>query len=92
MGTKLADYEEYYEARAQAISYDPQPYIEQLDIPMLYIFAENERNVPTAECVEYLQGLQGQLERDIEVIVIPDVDHTMLSPAELLAGDMPQYS
>ena len=85
-GKKLADYESYYKSRAMAIGYDPQPYIEQLRIPMLYIFAENDENVPTVPAVEYLRSLQAQPGKDIEVIVIAGVGHSMLSPAALIAG------
>lgn len=85
-GKKLADYKTYYRSRAMAIRYDPQPYIEQLDIPMLYIFAENDENVPTASAVKYLRSLQAQPGRDIELSVIAGVKHGMLSPAALLAG------
>ena len=78
---------------ATAIGYDPQPYIEQLDIPMLYIFAENDENVPTAASVKYLQSLQLPSGRDIEIRVIPGVDHTMITPGSfiLTGGFIPAF-
>ncbi len=85
-GQKLADLEKLYKSLTPAIRYDPQPYIEQLDIPMLYIYAENDRNVPTADCVEYLEGLQERSHPNIEFDVIPGVGHTMMSPAAMLEG------
>ena len=43
---KLPVYGEFYKARAESVGYDPQPYIEQLDMPMLYIFGENDESIP----------------------------------------------
>ena len=76
---------------ASYIGYDPQPYIEQLSIPMLYIFAENDKADPTAEAVAYLQTLPAQEGRDIEIRVIPGVEHDMLSAAALLSGSDPAF-
>ena len=53
---------------------------------MLYIYAENDRNVPTADCVEYLEWLQERSHPNIEFDVIPGVGHTMMSPAAMLEG------
>jgi pimeloyl-ACP methyl ester carboxylesterase len=77
---KLPDYGELYRSQAKSVGYDPQPYIEQLDIPMLYIFGENDENIPTTASVEYLENLQVQSGRDIEISVISGVDHTMITP------------
>ena len=83
----LADYDPvYYGRRAAFMGYDPQPYIERLGVPMLYVFAEDDENVPTAEAVAYLQALQTQEGRDIEIRVIPGVKHSMLSAAALFSG------
>ena len=85
-GQRLADNVTSYKLYGVAISYDPQPYIEQLNIPMLYIFAEHDKNVPTALSVEYLRSLQGQPGSNIEFDVIAGVDHSMLSPAALFSA------
>jgi len=90
--TKLPQYDPaYYRRQAAFMGYDPQPYIEQLDIPMLCIFAENDENMPTAASVEYLQALPTREGRDIEVRVIPGVKHDMLSAAALLSGSDPEF-
>jgi pimeloyl-ACP methyl ester carboxylesterase len=89
---KLWDYDSVlYRSLAAYIGYDPQPYIEQLSIPMLYIFAENDEAVPTAEAVAYLQTLPTQEGREIEIRVIPGVKHDMLSAAALLSGSDPAF-
>jgi dipeptidyl aminopeptidase/acylaminoacyl peptidase len=83
---KLPEYQpESYATAAQFMAYDPQPFIEQISIPMLYVFAENDQNIPTARSVEYLRSLQQQEGKHIEVIVIPGVEHGMLSPAGFLS-------
>lgn len=58
------------------MGYDPQPYIEQVSIPMLYIYGEDDENVPTAGSVTYLQALK---RKNIEIKVIPGVKHSMVS-------------
>jgi pimeloyl-ACP methyl ester carboxylesterase len=87
----LAERVNFWKSRSRAIGYDPQPFIEQLDIPMLYIFAENDRNVPTAASIRYLQRLQDQSHKNIEIRVIPGVEHSMLSPAALIYGGHPDF-
>ena len=89
---ELPDYDPVlYRSFASYIGYDPQPYIEQLGVPMLYIFAENDEAVPTAQAVAYLQTLPVQEGRDIEIRVIPGVKHDMLSAAALLSGSDPAF-
>ena len=84
---KLPDYDPAFYGRLAAyIGYDPQPYIERLSIPMLYVFAGEDENVPTAEAVAYLQALQTQEGKDVEFRVIPGVKHNMLSAAALFSG------
>jgi pimeloyl-ACP methyl ester carboxylesterase len=83
---KLPGYSpESYAAAVQYMAYDPQPFLEQINIPMLYVFAENDQNIPTADSVDYLQSLQRRTGKDIEVIVIPGVEHGMMSPAGILS-------
>jgi pimeloyl-ACP methyl ester carboxylesterase len=84
----LADTAAFWSRWQRAVGYDPQPYIEQTEIPMLYVFAENDRNVPTAKSVDYLQSLKAN---NIEVRVIPGVEHSMLSPAALIYGSHPGF-
>jgi pimeloyl-ACP methyl ester carboxylesterase len=84
----LADTAAFWSLWQRAIGYDPQPFIEQTEIPMLYVFAENDRNVPTAKSVRYLQSLNAI---NIEVRIIPGVEHSMLSPAALIYGSHPGF-
>ena len=38
--------------------FDPVPYLRKLTIPVHWIFADDDRNVPTQLCIERLQPLQ----------------------------------
>jgi pimeloyl-ACP methyl ester carboxylesterase len=89
---KLPDYDQaFYRRKAAFMGYDPQPHIEQLEVPVLNIFAENDEVMPTAASVAYLQTLPTQEGRDIENRVIPGVKHDMLSAAALLSGSDPAF-
>ena len=89
---KLPAYDPAFDRRKAAfMGYDPQPYIEQLRVPMLDIFAENDEIIPTAESVAYLRTLPRHAGRDIEIRVIPGVNHDMLSAAALLSGSDPAF-
>jgi dienelactone hydrolase len=89
---KLPDYDPvFYRRKAAFMGYDPQPYIEQLGVPMLDIFAENDENMPTVASVAYLQALPTHEGWDIETRVIPGVKHDMLSAAALLSGSDPAF-
>ena len=84
---KLPDYDPaYYRDIAAYLGYDPQPYIEQIKTPMLYVYAENDKIVPTSDSVTYLQALATQEGRDLEIRVIPGVEHTMYSAAGIISG------
>ncbi len=42
------------------IRYDPTPFLEHLDIPMLYLYGRHDVNIPTRESVQRLDELAGQ--------------------------------
>jgi len=42
------------------ISYDPTPYLERLDVPMLYLYGRHDVNIPTRESVQRLAVLAAQ--------------------------------
>ncbi|MBT5925978.1 MAG: alpha/beta fold hydrolase [Verrucomicrobia bacterium] len=92
-GNKLADWERFFEGVASAIAYDPQPFIEQLDIPMLYIFAEKDENVPTSASVKYLKSLKMNSSKQLDIRIIPDVDHSMITPISFVrtGSFVPQF-
>jgi pimeloyl-ACP methyl ester carboxylesterase len=87
----LADAAKFWNTWQRALAYDPQPFIEQLLVPMLCIFAENDKNVPTAASVKYLESLRATSHDNIDLRVIAGVEHSMLSPAALVYGSHPDF-
>jgi dienelactone hydrolase len=93
---KLARMPEYdakeFQTFVAVMGYDPQPYIGQISIPMLYIYAKDDENIPTAGSVSYLQTLKTQEGKDIDIRVIPGVKHSMMSVRGLFScGLDPAY-
>jgi len=69
------------EVRAQGPSgFDPRPYLAKPAIPMLWIYGDDDRNVPTELCVERLQALKTG--HDFSWVVI----HSTHTPLELPTG------
>jgi fermentation-respiration switch protein FrsA (DUF1100 family) len=46
------------QARAARGGFDPAPYLRELAIPVHWLFADDDRNVPTGLCVERLERLK----------------------------------
>ena len=61
---------------ASSSSYNPQPFVESIDIPMYYAFAENDVNIPTAQSVALLDALI-QSGKRIDYTVFPDIGHSL---------------
>jgi len=81
-----------YAAWGADIAYDPRPFLEAVDIPMVYTFAENDINVPTAACVAFLEEFRSRLGKDIDIVVIEGVGHPMVSWQGLFtAGYVPEF-
>ena len=74
----LAEYDpELYADIAAEVGYDQTPYLEALDIPMIYTFGETDINVPTAESVAYLEAFRKAHGKDIDIVVFEGVGHPM---------------
>lgn len=81
-----------YARYAADLSYDPRPFLEAIDIPMIYTFGETDINVPTAQSVEYLEAFREQYGQDIDIVVFEGVGHSMANWTGLLtAGYVPKY-
>ena len=77
---------------AERISYDPLPFLNKIDIPMYYTFAELDINVPTRESVTALEALVEEQGKDIGISVFPDVGHSFMSWSGILNfGWVPGY-
>ncbi len=76
----LPEYDpERYARLASNFSYDPTPFLRELDVPMLWVFGENDLNVPTARSVAVLEQLRSEFDRDITAKVYPDVGHSLMT-------------
>ena len=89
----LPDYDaELYARLASNFSYDPTPFLRGLDVPMLWVFGENDINVPTARSVGVLERLRSERDRDITIQVYPGVGHSLMTWTGVLnAGYVGDY-
>lgn len=72
----LPEYDaEEYSVRASKYAYDPYPFLTQIDIPMLYIMAGQDVNVPFESSVALLEELRQELDKDITIHAYPEADH-----------------
>jgi pimeloyl-ACP methyl ester carboxylesterase len=66
-----------YASIAADYSYDPRPFLEAIDIPMIYTFGETDINVPTARSVEFLESFRSRYSKNIDIVVYENVGHPM---------------
>ncbi len=90
---KVAEYDEsLYAGFAADYAYDPQPFLRQIDVPMLYVFGATDVNIPTAQSVEYLEKFRSTTGKDIEFVVIDGAGHSFFGLSGVLtAGFRPEY-
>lgn len=75
-GGKLSDYDaNLYQSRGQNYAYDPLPFLQKADIPMLYILGGKDKNIPTKEAVEFLEEFRKNENKDITIQVYPNASH-----------------
>lgn len=72
----LPDYDKTtYTFRASRYSYNPQPFLEKIDIPMLYVLAGHDINIPFEESVAYLEQLKSGVHKNITLQSYPEAGH-----------------
>ncbi len=87
---KVRDYDAaFYRGYAIDASYDPAIYLQQIDIPLLYIFGGRDINVPTQESVTYLEGLKSDYAGSIDIRVYPDLGHSLATWRGIFHGGYP---
>ncbi len=64
-----------YASRGQRYSYDPLPYLKQVECPMLYVMGEKDKNMPTAQIVAFLENFRQEEHKKIEIKVYEDASH-----------------
>jgi pimeloyl-ACP methyl ester carboxylesterase len=57
--------------------YDPVPIIEQLQLPMLWLYGEADRSIPTKESVEILENIIRRGNKPFAHIVYPNAGHSL---------------
>ena len=55
--------------------FDPTPYLEHLDIPALWLFGGDDRNVPSLHSVARLRSIKQQRSKDWTIVVFPGAGH-----------------
>ena len=74
--SSLADYDSLrYASRGQRYSYDPLPYLEEIECPMFYVMGEKDKNMPTEQIVEFLEFFRVEENKKIDLKVYEDASH-----------------
>src|SRR5262249_60514592 len=58
--------------------FDPIPYLRQLQLPALWLYGSDDRNVPTELCLERLEGLKPA--HGLRSVRVPTTHHTVILP------------
>jgi pimeloyl-ACP methyl ester carboxylesterase len=64
--------------------FDPRPALRKLTIPGFWVFGDDDRNVPTALCLEALQQLKAG--HDFGWVVLPMTHTPIVLPTGLLSS------
>jgi uncharacterized protein len=64
--------------------FDPAPDLRQLQIPMLWLYGSDDRNVPTELCLERLQPLEAS--HEFSTVVLPTTHTPLVLPTGLLSS------
>lgn len=84
--------EDFYTSFASNASYDPRPFLELIDIPMIYAFGSTDINIDTPRSVAFLETFAEQYEKPIEFHVFEGVGHPMFTWRGIFnAGYVPGY-
>ncbi len=90
MPEKVRDYDaDFYRSYAIDATYDPDTYLRQIDIPLLYVFGGRDVNIPTRESVAYLESLQSDYSGLIDIRVYPELGHSMATWKGVFHGGYP---
>lgn len=73
---KLGDYDpKLYASRAKRYAYDPMPFFKKLQVPMLYVLAGEDKNIPTKKVVSFLNKEKEISNRDITIKLYEKASH-----------------
>jgi pimeloyl-ACP methyl ester carboxylesterase len=90
---KLVPYDEAEYARISAnFGYDPGPYLQSIDVPMIYLYGTDDVNIPTMRSVRYLEMLRDDHDKPVDIVVYEGVGHPLMSwTGALEGGYVPGY-
>ncbi|TVZ59716.1 dienelactone hydrolase family protein [Flavobacteriaceae bacterium MAR_2010_105] len=64
-----------YAARGQNFAYDPLPYLKEINLPLFYVMAGEDVNIPTSDVVNFLEKFKKTNHKNISVKVYPNASH-----------------
>jgi len=74
------------------MAYDTRPWLTKLEVPQYYAYGGRDVNMPTQQCVNYVESLRDATGRDITVKVYPQAGHSLLHWTGILyQGFVPGY-
>ena len=74
----LLEYDpDLYAAWCSTIFYDPRPWLERLEVPLLAVYGAKDINVPAERSAALLRELAAAPGRDFTVVVFDDLGHQM---------------
>ena len=72
----LSEYDSLrYASRGQRYSYDPVPFLKDIECPMLFVMGGKDKNMPTTEVVAFLENFRKEEKRDIDIKVYEGATH-----------------
>jgi pimeloyl-ACP methyl ester carboxylesterase len=57
------------------LDFDPRPLLEEIDIPILWLYGSEDKSVSAAESVAILEEIQREYKKDYTIRVFPGADH-----------------
>ena len=74
--SSLADYDSLrYSSRGQRYSYNPLPYLKEIDCALFYVMGEKDKNMPTERIVDFLEAFRERENKQIDIKVYEGASH-----------------
>ncbi len=58
--------------------FDPQPHLDDLSIPVIWVLGEKDYSIPVPKTVRILEKLVNENQKEIDIIVKPNANHSMI--------------
>lgn len=81
--------QDFYRSYAIDATYEPEHYLRQIDVPLLYVFGGRDVNIPTEQSVAFLNSFKNQYPAAIDIRVYPQLGHAMATLRGLFHGGYP---